>query len=137
MSIGRQFVRFLMVGGACTAFHYLVLIGLVHLGWAAVPASSLGFSLSAVLNYALNRRLTFRSDAAHRRAVPRFALVALSGLALNAALLGLLHDGLGWHYLLAQVFATVGTLVWNFTLNRVWTFSTLTAGNAPPGGSCR
>jgi putative flippase GtrA len=123
MSIARQFATFSAIGAAATALHYLILIILVQSGAAdVITASSIGFALSAAANYALNRQLTFSSQRAHAEALPRFAAVACIGLGLNAALVWLFHAPLGLHYLLAQIAATGGTLLWNFVLNRIWTF---------------
>jgi putative flippase GtrA len=124
MSRFEQFIRFAIVGGVVTAIQYAILIALVQGAIAgAVAASSVGFAVSALANYALNRRFTFRSSQAHAEALPKFAIVALLGLAVNASLIWLFHIPVGLHYLLAQVLATGGTLLWNFTLNRIWTFS--------------
>ena len=99
-----------------------------------MAASTTGFTLSAALNYSLNRRYTFRSSRAHRQALPRFAITALLGLALNAAFIWVGHDLLGLHYLLAQMIATLLTLAFNFFLNLLWTFVDLPEPklNEPP-----
>ena len=69
--------------------HYLVLIALVQgASLSAVPASTAGAIAGALVNYRLNHRYTFESDRAHGRALPRFALVALVGIAVNAAVVG-------------------------------------------------
>jgi putative flippase GtrA len=120
---GRQVVTFLMVGSVATVLQYAILVLLVETaGWKAATASAAGFAVSAVLNYLLNRRLTFASDTAHSVGAPRFAAVAGMGLAINWGAMKLLTEALGIHYLLAQVLATSGTLVWNFVGNKCWTF---------------
>lgn len=124
MSLSRQLSVFLFIGGVCTGLHYVILIAFVRLGLLdPVWASALGFCISAVLNYLLNRRLTFCSTRTHRSAAPRFVGVALSGLVINTGLIALLNGVLGWHYLFAQVIATGATLVWNFVLHKIWTFA--------------
>jgi putative flippase GtrA len=124
MTIGAQFFRFLLVGGFATGLQYLILIILVQTNWASVvAASSIGFATSAIFNYALNRSLTFRSSRAHAQALPRFLIVATTGLLLNGGMLWILHEEAGLYYLWAQILVTGGTLVWNFALNRTWTFS--------------
>ena len=123
MSALQQLLSFSVIGGIATGIQYAILIVLVQARIAdAVTASSIGFVSSACVNYALNRRYTFRSARPHGDALPRFAAVAGLGLALNAALVWAFHVALGLHYLAAQVLATGGTLAWNFVLNRVWTF---------------
>lgn len=119
----REFLRFALVGGLCTALQYLVLIlGVEVLGVDAVLASGIGFVLSAVLNYMLNRQFTWASSVPHAIAMRRFITVLAIGLALNLLGMRLLHGYLGWHYVLSQVLTTVMTLLWNFTAHRQWTF---------------
>jgi len=122
-----QLLRFVAAGGVCTLLQYLILVAGVEVaGVDAVVASATGYLLSAVLNYALNRRFTFRSDITHRIAMLRFAVVVVSGMALNIAGMWLLHTYLRWHYLYAQVLVTLLVLLWNFAWHRHWTFA------APP-----
>ena len=123
VSIQAQFMRFVLVGGLATALHYAIMILLVQTNRLnVVAASSTGFAIGALVNYALNRTFTFASNRSHVQALPRFMVAAASGLAINAALLWLFHVPGSLHYLIAQVLATVGALLWNFTLNRLWIF---------------
>jgi putative flippase GtrA len=137
MTISKQFLRFVAVGGVATAIHYAILVLLVQLEIAApVMASTIGFAVSAVFNYALNRVLTFRSRRRHVEAFPRFALAASTGLGLNAICVWLLLATGVIHYLVAQMVATGVTLVWNFTINRLWTFRNDGVPPGAPRGSC-
>ena len=121
--MGRQFYRFLLVGGAATALQYgLLVLQVEWLGWPVVASSSLAYLLSALCNYAANYHFTFASQARHQQALPRFFAIALAGLALNGALMALFVHGLQWHYLIGQVLATGLVLLWNFAANRRWTF---------------
>jgi putative flippase GtrA len=119
----REFASFAVIGALATAIQYATLIVLVEAQLAgAVSASTAGFALSAVANYLLNRRFTFRSTRAHSEAFVRFAVVASVGLGMNASLVWLFHLIAGLHYLVAQVLATCSTLLWNYGANRIWTF---------------
>ena len=122
-ALGNKFVRFSIVGGVATIIQYAALIGMVE-RWHrnAVVASSLGYVLSAIANYLLNYYFTFRSDNRHRVAITRFAVVAAAGLVLNALLMELLAEKLRVPYLLSQILATVGTLLWNYWANSRWSF---------------
>jgi putative flippase GtrA len=119
-----QFGGFAGVGAVATALQYVVLVSLVTAGLSPVVGSSIGFCLSALVNYYLNHRFTFQSTALHRDAIPRFAAMAFAGLLLNAALMAVLTPWV--HYLVAQVIATGTVLVFNFCVSRLWTFK------APP-----
>lgn len=119
----QRFVRFLGVGVIATLVHYAVLVvGVQWLHRDAAASSAVGFTVSAVLNYLLNRRFTFASDSRHRDAAPRFAVIALAGLGLTWALMVLFTRVLGWHYLVSQLISTGVVLLWNFVGNALWTF---------------
>ena len=118
-----QFIRYAGAGAVGTAFHYAVLIALVQLAHTgAVAASTAGALVGALVNYALNHRFTFASRKAHRVALPRFALIAAGGIALNALVLAAVLAVAGPHYLVAQVVATATVLAAGYLANRAWTF---------------
>lgn len=118
-----RFVSFASVGAVGTVAHYLVLWSLVEIGGVGVlPATTAGFVAGAVINYGLNRRITFASNAPHASALPKFLAVATAGAFLNAAMMKLFAVYTDLHYLLAQVGATIVVLVWNFGANALWTF---------------
>lgn len=118
-----QFARYLLAGGSAAVVHYLVLMLLVE--WFSIMpvlASSAGFLLGAGLNYFLNHRHTFQSDATHRVAGLRFIWLVSLSLMLNALLMAL--GTLWWllPYWQAQLITTALILVWNFLLSRYWVF---------------
>ena len=119
----KQLIRFTLVGGIGTAAHYAVLILLVSgLLIHPVIGSTAGFLVGMVVNYLLNRHFTFASQRSHREAFWRFGTVALAGMIINTAMMTLLTVSLEYHYLLAQVLATILTLSWNFFGSRYWVF---------------
>ena len=119
-----QLGRFLIVGGIATALQYAILLTLT--GSAGVPpllASSIGFVASAAANYTLNRRFTFRSDVNYVAGLERFSIVAGGGLVLNAMVMAAGMALAGMNYITSQIVATAVVLLWNFHVNRLWTFS--------------
>ena len=117
-----QFAKFAAAGGAGTAMHYLVLITLVGLFQVAPGhAAFAGAAAGACVIYLLNRRYTFVSQRSHRETLPRFAAMAIVGALLNGFLVGALSAA-GMYFLLAQVFATVVVLVFNFIVSKIWIF---------------
>jgi putative flippase GtrA len=119
----RQFSVFSMMGALGTACHYLVLVGcvqLAHLG--PTLAATLGYCTGAIVNYVLNRRVTFRSTRAHAVAGPRYVTIVLLGLAINTAMMALLTARLGLHYLFSQVLCTGLVLMMNFVVSKFWVF---------------
>jgi putative flippase GtrA len=118
-----QLLRYGFVGAVGTALQYAILVLLVQFGHApAVAASTTGAVAGALVNYALNHRYTFASDRSHDHAAPRFAVVALGGIAVNAIVMAALLGVGGFHYLAAQVVATGVVFFLGFLVNRAWTF---------------
>lgn len=122
-TLGR-FLMYAMVGAAGTAAHYTVLITLVSLGLSnPVPASVIGASVGAVVNFLLNVVFTFRGHAhlSWRTATRFFATAALAAGA-NGLLMAQLVDGLHLDYRLAQLMVTATLLCVTFLINSMWTF---------------
>ncbi len=119
-----QFLMFAGVGAIGTIGHYTVLIVLVQF-WAVDPvfASTFGFVVGAVINYILNYHFTFQSDKQHIEALTKFLIVATIGAGINGGIMyfGVEHTNI--NYLIVQVFATGIVLLWNFVVNKLWTFA--------------
>jgi putative flippase GtrA len=120
-----QFIQFVLVGCAAAVGHYGTLIILSEwAGVSPVPASGTGFVIGAAISYALNYQFVFRSDKNHAPTAAKFLTVAIIGLAFNSAIMALLTGGAGFHYLPAQLTATIMVMVWSYLGNRFWTFAT-------------
>lgn len=122
--IGTVF-RYAVSGGAAA----VTLIGLLYLFtekaglWyihSVVIASVVAFFVS----FFLQQRWTFRGHGQARSWRQLIAFVALftANSAINAALLYVLVDKVGWPYLLAQLFLLVLIAAWNFVIMRVLIF---------------
>jgi putative flippase GtrA len=120
----QRFVGFLGVGAIATALQYLILLlGVEAFGASPVVASAVGFTVSAVANYLLNYRYTFRSERSHGSAALRFAIVATAGLLLTALMMEVLAHRAGLPYLWAQVLTTGVVLACNFVAHALWSFA--------------
>jgi len=119
-----EFVCYTLIGGVATCVHYIVLPILVN-GLNLTPpfAAASGAACGALVAYTGNRRFTFISRSCHRAALFRFLLVAALGAALNGGVVWAATATLTWHYLAAQVAATLFILLATFTINRSWTFA--------------
>jgi len=123
--MGQQIPRFLFVGGVATAVQYVVFaLGLWLDQAPAALWSGIGYLVGSVVNYWLNRRLTFGSSQLHRHSIPRFYAMVGSACLLNAGLVEALGHDSGVSPWPAQMVATAVTLVYNFTVSRTWVFGT-------------
>lgn len=119
----KKFTSFVLVGLIATAIHYGVLILLVQaFDVSPTLATTMGFLVSVVANYALNYTLTFNSDKPHLEAAGKFVIVSSVGLLGNAAIMQFGTAVMAWPYLLVQLGATGVILFWNFFGNYLWSF---------------
>ncbi len=86
-------------------------------------ANGVGFSLAASSNYLWNRLWTFHS---HNPEIffeyTSFILIALIGLGINTTVLWILTRSSKRNFYLAKAFATLVTVIWNFSANFLITF---------------
>lgn len=115
-----------------TAGHYITLIILVEIvNMNPVYSTTIGFIVSATINYILNYHITFKSNKKHHEALTKFLVIATIGLGLNTLIMYVGTETLKWHYFLAQIIATGIVLFWNFILNKIWTFSSKSTEDQP------
>lgn len=125
----KQFLTFAGVGAIGTAGHYMTLLVLVELfSVAPVYATTFGFIVGAVINYFLNYKYTFRSDKPHTEALIKFFVIAILGAVINSMIMYLGVSYTKINYIIAQFFATGLVLLWNYLLNKYWTFSQFEQG---------
>jgi putative flippase GtrA len=128
----RRFIRFAMIGVVGTAVDFGLLIVFKELvGLPTLLANTLSYGAGIVNNFVLNRIWTY-PDSHSRNALlqlVQFGLVSVTGLLLNNLIVYWLDQPLGnlvgaadYGYLIAKVFATGLVMVWNFVVNRFWTF---------------
>lgn len=119
-----RLAKFLLVGSSGVVVN-LVCLYVLHgvLGLPLILATVLAVEVAIVNNFIINDSWTFgRGTLAWHRFV-RFNGVSLVGLVLTTVLTVLLAEGLGLHYLVANVFAVGTTTSWNFIANSLWTWA--------------
>jgi len=119
-----QFLLFAGIGTIGTIGHYTTLIILVQF-WTIDPvvASTFGFIVGAVVNYILNYHFTFESNKRHLEALSKFLIVATIGAGMNGYIMHLGVNNTDINYMIVQIFATSIVLMWNFIVNKLWTFA--------------
>ena len=120
--VARSFARYVLIGVIATAVHSLVLVLCVEAaGWQPWLASGIGATVGAQVAYAGNRLYTFDHRGAVGASWLKFQITALVGALQGMAIVAVAVHG-GWHYVAAQVVATLAGLVLTYMVNRLWTF---------------
>jgi putative flippase GtrA len=119
-----EVTRFGMVGLFTNLVYFAILPVLVYLFSVELwLASAISYALSMLVNYTLQRQVTFRSKNAILIAGPRYIIIQLGGLVINSAILYLLVTRLGLHIVVGQVISIVAATVWNYLGQKLWVFA--------------
>ncbi len=131
-----RFIRFAVVGLSGTLLDLIILTALkFFFHWPTLPANIVSYSCGIINNYLLNCFWVYPEARVNNSLtrLAQFILVSLSGLILNNVLVLALEAPLGKliassanAYLPAKILATGVVLVWNFLINRLWTFGKIT-----------
>lgn len=123
----RKVARFAVIGGAATATHLTIGLLLAEgLGIAPFWANFIAFSAAVFVSYFGNLIWTFDMAAAGLGRLPRFAVVALGGLAANQAIVFATVNMAGWSYRVALAIVLLIVPALTYLANRQWVF------RAPP-----
>jgi putative flippase GtrA len=118
-----KLLRFTMVGLAAMAAYAIAVTALAALGlrpqWLA---SGLAYAIAAIWSYIGHRRFSFRSDAPHAVAGPRFVVVTLTGQALAIAIPALITDVAGYPGHVATLAVCLVCPAVSFLLNSSFVF---------------
>lgn len=119
----RQLTLNAGAAGAATGVDFVVALALVGAGLGPFLATAAGCAVGALVNFGLNRAVTFRSTAAPLPQAGRYALVSLTSLALNAGGVSVLLSLPAFGYPAAWWLVRVAVFVlWNYPLHAGYVF---------------
>lgn len=93
-------------GGLATAFHWLVMAGLIGIGLGPTFSTAVGSVAGALMNYGLQRRLAFTNAGPHGITLWRYAGSCLFAWLCNLILFFLLNSALSVPVTLSQAITT-------------------------------
>lgn len=119
----RTTAAYLSVGASAALTYVLLSSLLTHYGVTPAVASVASYLICLPIGYLAQRTLTFKSDAPHRSALPRYMAAQLFGIVLAAILPDAMMARLDAPPPVA--FAAVAGMiaVTNFLMLRFWAFS--------------
>lgn len=113
-----------IIGLVGTLIHFSILVLLVELfHLEPVLSSSIGFIVTVIVSFYLNRRFTFRTKSNQTTATfIKYSIVSCSGFILNSVIMYSSVHILSLHYSIAQAIVVIVLPISNFLLNNFWTF---------------
>jgi putative flippase GtrA len=118
-----QLVRFGLVGATNTVLTLATYALLVALHAPPPLAGAAGWAVGAANGFVLNGAWTFRGGARGRVAAARYAAVALTGAALNAALVAIAVGEQHLPRIAGELAALPPVTLLTFVLCRAWVFA--------------
>jgi putative flippase GtrA len=118
-----QLVRFGLVGSTNTALTLATYAVLAGLHAPVALAGAVGWAVGAVNGYLLNRAWTFRGAARGALPAARYAVVALAGSVLNAALVSIAVSDQHLPRFAGELAVLPPVTVLSFLLCRGWVFA--------------
>jgi putative flippase GtrA len=110
------------MGGLSATSHVGATWVLVSAGLEPTVATSIGFAVSVVVSYVLQREWVFRSRQKHRETIPKFLLVVTLAGATNWFVVFIGTEAFEFYYLGPQIVALIIIPIQNFFLNSLFTF---------------
>ncbi len=116
-----QFIKFCIVGATNTAISFVVYALLLKLNMNYLVASTLSYLAGLINGYIFSSSFVFNNKRNLTQGL-KFLGVYLSSLIINLAFLYILVDTFKFSELIAQVIVTCFNVIYNFSLNKFWTF---------------
>lgn len=118
----HRLLRYITVGMVSNGLLYVLYLLAVRIGTLPEIASSLAFAAGVAGTYIVNRAWSFKSDAAHHDAAPRYVLAYGAGYSVQIAVLSLGYRLAAIPHEFAQLAAMVAAAGTIFLLLNFWVF---------------
>ena len=123
--IGKQFIRFALVGCLNSFIHYVIFLVLYKVTFIHyLLASGIGYTAGFLNSFVLNRLWTFKSKGDNKYVeFTKFIIINCISLLVNFVVLAsLINSGIAVAEI-AQIVAIGFSLSFNFLGNKYWTFA--------------
>lgn len=117
-----QLVKFGIVGLGNTLITFIVYFILVKLNIYYVIANIIGYAAGVINSFFWNSSWVFKKSPGNFNLLIKFILVNLITLGVTSLILYIGVDMLGLSKYIAQILSTLIGILFNFTLNKLWTF---------------
>ncbi len=119
----KEFIKFGIVGVSNTLITFAVYNILLKLGINYLIANIIGYICGMINGFIWSKNWVFKVNNESKMYFIKFALVNLLSLAVSTGLLMVLVKQLSFNTTIAQLITTCITVVINYLLNKIWTFS--------------
>lgn len=119
----KRFLKYAVSGTINTLITLISYNIFIRLDVNYILANFIAYCLGVLNGFVLNKRWVFKSNGKIRVLLPKFITVNVMSLTFSSMLLFFLVNGAAFNKIAAQLTATMITGIFNYTMNRLWTFS--------------
>lgn len=116
-------LRFALSGGLATAAHWLIMALMINMSISPTLATAVGAFIGAVVNYILQRNVTFQSNATHRSVLLRYLGVCTLAWSANLLLFSVFHHTILLSAMYAQAITTLIVALMSYFLYKRMVFN--------------
>lgn len=117
-----QFIKFGIVGLGNTLITFIVYFILVKLKVYYVTANVIGYIAGVINSFFWNSSWVFKKSSRSLNLLIKFVIVNLITLGITSLLLYIGVDRFNLSKYIAQIISTLIGILFNYTLNKLWTF---------------
>lgn len=124
-NIFHQFFRYIIVGAIAFIADLTSLFILTDVfGFYYIISASIAFVIGLMINYYLSIKWVFSKRNLSNKWIEFqiFAIIGIVGLFLNALLIWIFTDYIGFFYLYSKIITAILILFWNFTARKIILF---------------
>lgn len=124
-NIFHQFFRYIIVGAIAFIADLTSLFILTDVfGFYYIISASIAFVIGLMINYYLSIKWVFSKRNLSNKWIEFqiFAIIGIVGLFLNALLIWIFTDYIGFFYLYSKIITAILILFWNFTVRKIILF---------------
>ncbi len=127
----RRIFIFAMVGSLGVFVNMLFYNVFVICGFGISISGTFSALIAMIGNFILNRNITWKDKKTRNVFTEAFKFMAISscGIMINIIILRFLHYRLEVNYNIANLLGICGAVLWNYNLNRLWTWKNNLRGN--------
>lgn len=119
----EKFIKYAISGTINTLITLLIYNILIQIGMNYMVSNVIAYFLGIINGFILDKIWVFKSN---KKIVPlfsKFIIVNMISLFFNSLILFILVNNIGLDSILSQLISTISTGIFNYIMNRVWTFS--------------
>ncbi len=119
----QEFIKYAISGTINTLITLIVYNILIQIGVNYMISNGIAYFLGIVNGFVLDKIWVFKSNKNVVILFSKFIIVNIISLFFNSTLLFILVNNIGLDNILSQLISTISTGMFNYIMNRVWTFS--------------